>query len=113
VHEGEKRENSRLRKYIDVIVEEPQSAMLMRGAIADISTGGMRIIVDQYLPVRGRYVVTMKRNPFLKVRCEVRWVKNFTNETYQVGMLIVDANEEDMKRLNSYLELESKRLMSS
>ena len=39
--------------------------MLFRGAVADISPTGMRIIADQYLPVGAKYTFTMKRNPFL------------------------------------------------
>ncbi len=106
----EARSSLRLRKYIDVVVEDPLSAMLFRGAVADISPTGMRIIADQYLPVGTKYTFTMKRNPFLKLRGEVRWVKPFEGETYQVGVLIVDASEDDNKRLLNFLELEQKRL---
>jgi hypothetical protein len=109
----EKRDSIRLRKYIDVIVEDPLSAMLLRGAIADISSNGMRIIADQYLPVGSKYTVTMKRNPFLKVRCEVRWIRPFSSDTYQIGFMIVDANEEDLQRLTSFLDLERRRLTGS
>ncbi len=106
----EARSSLRLRKYIDVVVEDPLSSMLFRGAVADISPTGMRIIADQYLPVGTKYTFTMKRNPFLKLRGEVRWVRPFEGETYQVGVLIIDASEDDSKRLNNFLELEQKRL---
>jgi hypothetical protein len=108
--DSDKRYALRLRKYIDVVVEDPLSAMLFRGAVADISPTGMRVIADQYLPVGTRYTFTMKRNPFLKLRCEVRWIRAFQGDTYQVGVLIVDATEDDKKRLNNFLELEHKRL---
>lgn len=108
----DKRYSLRLRKYIDVVVEDPLSAMLFRGAIADISPTGMRVIADQYLPVGTKYTFTMKRNPFLRLRGQVRWIRAFTGETYQVGVLIVEATEDDRKRLTNFLELERQRLTS-
>ena len=108
----DKRYSLRLRKYIDVVVEDPLSAMLFRGAIADISPTGMRVIADQYLPVGSKYSFTMKRNPFLRLRGQVRWIRAFTGDTYQVGVLIVEATEEDRKRLTNFLELERQRLKS-
>jgi hypothetical protein len=110
--EGDKRYGLRLRKYIDVVVEDPLSSMLFRGAVADISPTGMRIIADQYLPVGTKYTFTMKRNPFLRLRGQVRWIRAFQGETYQVGVMIVDATEDEKKRLNNFLELERQRLIS-
>lgn len=110
--DSDKRYSLRLRKYIDVVVEDPLSAMLFRGAIADISPTGMRVIADQYLPVGSKYTFTMKRNPFLRLRGQVRWIRAFTGETYQVGVLIVEATEDDRKRLTNFLDLERQRLTS-
>ena len=106
---GDKRYALRLRKYIEVVVEDPLSSMLFRGAVADISPTGMRIIADQYLPVGTKYTFTMKRAPFLRLRGQVRWIRAFEGETYQVGVLIVDATEDDRKRLTNFLELERQR----
>lgn len=106
---ADKRYALRLRKYIDVVVEDPLSSMLFRGAVADISPTGMRIIADQYLPVGTKYTFTMKRAPFLRLRGQVRWIRAFQGETYQVGVLIVDASEDDLKRLTNFLELERQR----
>ncbi|GAC1354561.1 MAG: hypothetical protein NVSMB31_14780 [Vulcanimicrobiaceae bacterium] len=103
----------RLRKYIDVVVEDQLSFTLLRAAIADISQTGMRIIADQYLPKGTKYLFTMKRNPFLALRGEVRWIRNFEKETYQVGVLFVDIPEDDRKRLNSFLEIERQRVMTN
>jgi hypothetical protein len=108
----DKRYNLRLRKYIDVVVEDPLSSMLFRGAVADISPTGMRVIADQYLPVGAKYTFTMKRNPFLRLRGQVRWIRTFTADTYQVGVLIVEASEEDRKRLTNFLDMERQRLTS-
>lgn len=109
VHEEQRTQGVRLRKFIDVVVEDRLSSMLLRGAIADISETGMRVIADQYLPKGTKYAFTMKRNPFLSLRGEVRWIKAFENDTYQVGVLFVDVSEEDRKRLASFLEIERKR----
>lgn len=103
----------RLRKYIDVVVEDQLSFTLLRAAIADISQTGMRIIADQYLPKGTKYVFTMKRNPFLALRGEVRWIRNFEKETYHVGVLFVDVVEDDRRRLNSFLEIERQRVMTN
>lgn len=100
----------RLRKYIDVVVEDRLSSMLMRGAIADISDTGMRVIVDQYLPKGTKYIFTMKRPPLLALRGEVRWIRDWQRDTYQVGVLFIDVNEEDAKRLSSFLAMERSRL---
>ncbi|HKU68001.1 MAG TPA: PilZ domain-containing protein [Candidatus Baltobacteraceae bacterium] len=108
---GEKRvQGVRLRKYIDVIVEDRLSSMLFRGAIADISETGMRLIADQYLPKGTKYTFTMKSPPNLSLRGEIRWIRDFERETYQVGILFVDVGEEDRRRLANFLDMERRRL---
>jgi hypothetical protein len=109
--DGDKRVTGlRLRKYIDVVVEDKLSAMLFRAAIADISETGMRVIADQYLPKGTKYTFTMKRNPFMELRGEVRWIKPLERDTFQVGVLFVGMSDDDTKRLSNFLELERKRL---
>ena len=109
--EGDKRlQGVRLRKYIDVVVEDRLSSMLFRGAIADISETGMRIIADQYLPKNTKYIFTMKSPPHLSLRGEIRWIKDFEKETYQVGVFFIDVNPDDRKRLANFLDLERQRL---
>lgn len=111
---GEKRaQGLRLRKYIDVVVEDRLTSMLFRASIADISETGMRVVADQYLPKGSRYTFTMKRTPFLEVRGEVRWVKTLDTNTFQMGVLFVDLSVEDTARLANFLELERKRLTST
>ena len=102
----------RLRKYIDVVVEDKQSYMLFRGTIADISPTGMRVISDQYLPKNTRYTFTMKRAPFLTVRAEVRWVRAYERDTFQCGVLFVDLTDDDAKRLRAFVEFERQRVPS-
>jgi PilZ domain len=109
--EDELRDGVRLRKYIDVVIEDALSSTLVRGGIADVSPTGMRVIADQYLPVGAKYTITMKRAPFLRLRAQVRWIHAFTTQTYQVGVEIVDATEEDRKRLSGFLDAERRRLM--
>lgn len=111
---GEKRvQGVRLRKYIDVVVEDRLSAMLFRGAIADISQTGMRLIADQYLPKGTKYTFTMKSPPQLTLRGEIRWIRDFERETYQVGVLFIDVAEEDRKRLANFLDMERRRIAIS
>ncbi|MFN2461237.1 MAG: PilZ domain-containing protein [Candidatus Velthaea sp.] len=100
----------RLRKFIDVVVEDRLSFTLFRCAIADISPTGMRIIADQYLPKGTKYTFTMKRAPFLTLRGEVRWVRPKDRDTFQVGVLFVDVSAEDARRLTMFLDLERQRV---
>lgn len=108
--EEKRQQGVRLRKYIDVVVEDRLSSMLFRGAIADISETGMRLIADQYLPKGTKYTFTMKSPPNLSLRGEVRWLKDFEPDTYQVGILFIDVTEEDQKRLANFLDVERRRL---
>jgi c-di-GMP-binding flagellar brake protein YcgR len=100
----------RLRKFIDVVVEDKASYTLFRGTVADISLTGMRVISDQYLPKNTRYTFTMKRAPFLTVRAEVRWVRAFERDTFQCGVHFVDMSEDETKRLRSFVEIERQRV---
>lgn len=108
---GEKRARGvRLRKFIDVVVEDRLSSMLFRGAAADISETGMRLISDQYLPKGTKYIFTLKSPPQLSLRGEVRWIRDFQRDTYQVGVFFIDVPAEDRKRLANFLDLERRRL---
>jgi c-di-GMP-binding flagellar brake protein YcgR len=100
----------RLRKFIDVVVEDKASFTLFRAAVADISATGMRMISEQYLPKGTRYTFTMKRFPFLVTRGEVRWVKAYERDTFQVGVQFVDLSEDDQKRLQSFVDIERSRV---
>jgi len=102
----------RLRKFIEVVVEDKASFTLFRAAVADISATGMRMISEQYLPKGTRYTFTMKRAPFLVARGEVRWVKAFERDTFQVGVQFVELPEDEMKRLQSFVEIERTRVPS-
>jgi hypothetical protein len=106
----DKRYGLRLRKFIDIVVEDPISAMLFRGAIADLSPTGMRVVIDQYLPKGTKYTFTMKRNPGLTFRGEVRWIRSVEGEMFQAGIQFVGVNEEDRKRLINFLTIERQRL---
>jgi c-di-GMP-binding flagellar brake protein YcgR len=103
----------RLRKFIEVVVEDQPSYTLFRAAVADISESGMRVISEQYLPKGTRYTFTLKRAPFLMLRGEVRWIRAFEKETFQVGVLFVDMTDGDRQRLQSFLEIERQRVPTS
>lgn len=103
----------RLRKFIEVVVEDKLSFTLFRAAVADLSATGMRVISDQYLPKGTRYTFSFKRSPFLVLRGEVRWVRAFERDTFQVGVLFVDMTDEEKNRLQSFLEIERQRVPTS
>ena len=103
----------RLRRFIEVVVEDKLSFTLFRAACADLSGTGMRVICDQYLPKGTRYTFTLKRAPFLVVKGEVRWIRAFERETFQVGVLFVDMTQDDKARLQSFLEIERQRVPTS
>lgn len=110
----DQREDSvRLRKFIDVVVEDPLSFTLFRAAVADISATGMRVISDQYLPKDTRYTFTFKRAPFFVLRGEIRWVRAFERETFQCGVRFVDLADDARRRLLSFLEIERQRVPTS
>ncbi len=100
----------RLRKLIDVVVEDKVSFMLFRATIADISATGMRVLSDQYLPKATRYTFTFKRAPFFVLRGEVRWVRPQERETFQCGVTFVDLSDEDRRKLLEFLEIERQRV---
>jgi c-di-GMP-binding flagellar brake protein YcgR len=100
----------RLRKFIDVVVEDKASFTLFRAAVADISATGMRVISEQYLPKGTRYTFTMKRAPFLMARGEVRWVRALERDTFQAGVQFIDVADDDRRRLQSFLEIERARI---
>ena len=103
----------RLRKFIDVIVEDKLSFTLFRAAIADISVTGMRVISEQYLPKGTRYTFTFKRAPFFVLRGEVRWVRALERDTFQCGVHFVDLADEDARKLLSFVEIERQRVPTS
>jgi c-di-GMP-binding flagellar brake protein YcgR len=102
----------RLRKFIDVVVEDKVSFTLFRASIADISLTGMRVISDQYLPKRTVYTFSFKRAPFFVFRGEVRWVRAFERDTFAVGVRYVDLSEADQGRLQQFLAIERQRIPS-
>jgi hypothetical protein len=114
--DADKRKNLggvRLRKYIDVTVEDVMSYTLLRAAVADISPTGMRILTDQYLPKGTKYTFSMKRFPMLVMRGEVRWVRPFERDTFQVGVLFIDVDVDTTKRLIQFLDIERTRTAAS
>jgi c-di-GMP-binding flagellar brake protein YcgR len=102
----------RLRKFIDVVVEDKVSFTMFRASIADISLTGMRVISDQYLPKRTVYTFSFKRAPFFVFRGEVRWVRAFERDTFAVGVRYVDLSEADQGRLQQFLAIERQRIPS-
>ncbi len=100
----------RLRKFIDVVVEDKQSFTLFRAAIADISATGMRLISEQYLPKGTQYTFTMKRAPSVTARGEVRWIRALERDTFQVGVRFVGMGDGDRRKIEAFLDLERQRV---
>ena len=103
----------RLRRFIEVVVEDKASFTLFRAAVADLSTTGMRVVCDQYLPKGSIYAFTMKRNPFITVRGEVRWIRAYEGDTFHCGIRFIDLAEDAQRRLQSFLEIERQRVPTS
>jgi len=105
----------RLKKYIQVSVEEKLTFTLFRASVADISATGARLITSEYISKGTRWVITMKDTPHLTVKAEVRWVKMDqnprpgANPQFQVGMQFLDMTADETKRLSTYLEFEKQR----
>jgi c-di-GMP-binding flagellar brake protein YcgR len=102
----------RLRKSIDVVVEDKLSLTQFRATIADISPTGMRVISDQYLPQHTVYTFVFKRAPFFAFRGEVRWVRAFERDTFSAGVQFLDLSPADRERLQQFLEVERRRIPS-
>lgn len=103
----------RLRKLIDVVVEDKVSFMLIRATIADISGTGMRVISDQYLPKGTRYTFTFKRAPFFVLRGEVQWVRPQERESFQCGVHFVDVSDEERRKLLEFVAIERQRVRTN
>jgi hypothetical protein len=99
----------RLRRYIDLVVEDKPSFTVLRAIAADISASGMRIICDQYLPPKTKYVFTMKQEPNVSTRGEVRWVRPSSPNMHQCGVLFIDLPQADRERLERFLIMERER----
>src|SRR6185437_4211800 len=76
----------RLRRFIDVVVEDKLSFALSRAVAVDFSSTGMRIITDQYMAKNTKYTFTMKQQPALTLRGEVRWIRPAERDTFQCGV---------------------------
>ena len=99
----------RLRRYIDLVVEDKLSFTLLRAIAADISSTGMRILTDQYLPPKTKYLFTMKQEPSVVTRGEVRWVRPSAPNMHQCGVLFIDLPQEGRERLERFLIMERER----
>lgn len=110
INPGEtERKAVRLRRYIDLVVEDKLSFTILRAVCADISSAGMRILCDQYLPPRTKYFFTMKQEPNLSVKGEVRWVRPSAPNMHQCGVLFVSLTEDERERLENFLVMEHER----
>jgi c-di-GMP-binding flagellar brake protein YcgR len=106
-------EGVRLRRFIEIVVEDKASFTLFRAAVADLSITGMRIVSEQYLPKGSVYTFTMKRTPFLMVRGAVRWIRAYEGDTFHCGIQFAELADDDRRRLQSFLDIERQRVPTS
>jgi len=84
VDDNRAEEAVRLRKFIDVIVEDKVSFTPLSRVDRRYRADRDAVISDQYLPKRTIYTFTFKRAPFFVFRGEVRWVRAFERDTFAV-----------------------------
>lgn len=79
------------------------------GTIArDISSGGVRLVVNEFLSVFTRLVVEVSIPPTpksIRAISKVVWIrKRPYGEQYEVGMEFVDITEEDKRNISDFVE---------
>ena len=96
----------RVRKYIDLTIEDRSVQMLLRAATADISANGMRLVTSGQLAKGSSYTFTLKRPPHLVVHGEVRWVEQLGSDTFRAGVHFVHNAAETDTTLGAFVEAE-------
>ena len=99
----------RLRKFIDIVVEDKLSFTLVRAVAVDLSVTGMRIMTDQYLAKGSKYTFAMNQNPNLALRGEIRWIRPGDRDTFQCGVLFLDVSRGDQSKLDLFMDMQRQR----
>ncbi len=86
-----------------------QASDSVMGAIArDISSGGIRVLVNEFISVFTRLVVEVyipSTSEAVKVVSKVAWIqKRPHGEQYEVGMQFLDMAEEDRHNISEFVE---------
>lgn len=86
-----------------------QASDAVVGTIArDISGGGVRLVVNEFISVFTRLVVEVSIPPTpkpIRATSKVVWVrKRPYGEQYEVGMEFVDITEEDKRNISNFVE---------
>jgi len=86
-----------------------QASDSVMGAIArDISSGGIRVLVNEFISVFTRLVVEVyipSTSEAVKVVSKVAWIqKRPHGEQYEVGMQFMDMAEEDRRNISEFVE---------
>ena len=99
----------RVRKFIDLTVEDGAISNVFRASTADISASGMRLVTTENLARGSSYTFTLKRAPHLMLRGEVRWVEALGNEGYRAGVHFVQNPPDVATTLGAFVEAELNR----
>jgi len=83
-------------------IVDPASSIEIPAAVADISSAGMRILCDEYLAPRTRFMFAMTEHPHLVTQGEVRWTKPASTGR-QCGVLFLNLTEEQQQRIDELL----------
>lgn len=86
-----------------------QASDSVMGAIArDISSGGIRVLVNEFISVFTRLVVEVyipSTSEAVKVVSKVAWIqKRPHGEQYEIGMQFLDMAEEDRRNISEFVE---------
>ncbi len=106
----ERRQNPRINTTMSIQYKGiRQASDSVMGAIArDISSGGIRVLLNEFVSVFTRLVVevAIPSNPkLIRVISKVAWIqKRPHGEQYEVGMQFLDMAEEDRRDIAEFVE---------
>ncbi len=92
---------------IEATFDDALKAEAVRCTISDLSSEGLGATAHDYFPVGTVYAFTMKREPALTLRGQVRWVRSEAG-SYRFGVSFVDLTSEDVLRLTEFLRTKRK-----
>ena len=97
---------ARVQQFIDLTVEDRSLQLLFRGATADISASGMRLVTSAQLATGNGYTFTLRRPPHLVLHGEVRWVEPLNTGGFRAGVHFVRNPTDVDTTLSAFVEAE-------
>ena len=107
----EKRKERRVEAYLPIRFRFKDSSRRQSSLIRDLSSGGLRLIADSFLPKQSSVLLELelKELPYmLNMAGKIAWVKNlgFADRCY-AGVKFQDLDKETRGKLEEYLQLQS------